>query len=180
MLGVTNPSRPPEKRLRFLPLPSEALAALADGDASVAEKTLGVALTGYFLTEEARWVWSYRLGQIENDPAAAEWLTRVVVDDAPQAAVGYAGFHGPPDASGTVELGYSVDPRWRRRGYARAILTELLARAAAAPGVRTVRATIRPDNTASMATIAGFGFAAVGEQWDARDGLETIYERPAR
>ncbi|MER5687859.1 GNAT family protein [Streptomyces sp. NPDC002205] len=59
------------------------------------------------------------------------------------------------------------------------MLTALLVRAAAEPGVRTVRATIRSDNNASLATIAGFGFTRVGEQGDERDGLEIVFEVPA-
>ena len=58
------------------------------------------------------------------------------------------------------------------------MLTELLRRAQAEPGIRTVRASISPDNTASLATVAGFGFSQVGEQWDDEDGLELIFERP--
>jgi hypothetical protein len=42
-----------------------------------------------------------------------------------------------------------------------------------------VRATISPGNAASLATISGFGFAEVGEQWDDEDGLELIFEIPA-
>jgi [ribosomal protein S5]-alanine N-acetyltransferase len=94
--------------------------------------------------------------------------------------VGHAGFHGPPDAAGMVEVGYSVDPAWRRQGYATAMVRELLQRAAGEPGVRTVRATISPDNIASLGTIAGFGFAGNGEQWDEEDGRELIFDRPAQ
>jgi [ribosomal protein S5]-alanine N-acetyltransferase len=39
-----------------------------------------------------------------------------------------------------------------------------------------VRASIRPDNTASRALVAQFRFVEVGEQWDDEDGLETIFE----
>jgi RimJ/RimL family protein N-acetyltransferase len=94
--------------------------------------------------------------------------------------VGYAGFHGPPDEAGMVEIGYTVDPQYRRQGFAKAILTALLERAAAEPAGRTVRATISPTNQASLATIAGFGFVENGEQWDEEDGLELIFERPSR
>lgn len=38
--------------------------------------------------------------------------------------------------------------------------------------------TIGPENTASLATISGFGFVEVGEQWDEVDGLELIFEVP--
>ena len=59
------------------------------------------------------------------------------------------------------------------------MLRELLRRAAAEPGVTTVRASIRPDNAGSLATIAGFGFTRHGEQWDEEDGRELIFERSA-
>ena len=38
--------------------------------------------------------------------------------------VGRAGFHGPPDAGGMVEVGYAVDPDFRRRGNAIAALLD--------------------------------------------------------
>jgi len=92
----------------------------------------------------------------------------------------HAGFHGPPDENGMVEVGYTVVPEYRRRGYARAMLAALLRRAADEPQVRTVRASISPDNAASLATIRGFGFAPAGEQWDEEDGRELLFEVPAR
>ncbi|WP_171165754.1 hypothetical protein [Streptomyces sp. I05A-00742] len=33
---------------------------------------------------------------------------------------------------------------------------------------------------ASLATISGFGFVEVGEQWDEEDGRELVFEVPAR
>ncbi len=95
------------------------------------------------------------------------------------AVVGDAGFHGPPGEAGAVEVGYTVVAGFRRQGYARAMLRELLVRAAAEPGVRTVRATIRSDNEASLATIAGFGFTRVGEKGDESEGGSLVFEVPA-
>ena len=94
--------------------------------------------------------------------------------------MGHGGFHGPPDADGVVEVAYSVDPAHRRQGYAKAMLRALLERADADPAVTAVRASIRPDNLGSRATIAGFGFKKVGEQWDPEDGLEDVFLRRCR
>jgi RimJ/RimL family protein N-acetyltransferase len=91
-------------------------------------------------------------------------------------AVGRAGFHGPPDDAGMVEVGYSIDPDRRRRGYARATLAYLLDRAGREPDVRAVRASIGPDNEPSLNLVRQFGFVEVGEQWDDEDGLEIVYE----
>jgi [ribosomal protein S5]-alanine N-acetyltransferase len=156
------------------------MSALLGDDLVRAGEEAGVPLTDYFLTDRAKWVWRYRIDQLVADPGCAPWLTRAVVSEPDGAVVGYAGFRGPPDEAGMVEIGYSVAPAYRRRGYARAMLSALMRQAAAEPGVRTIRVTISPDNVASLATIAGFGFLPVGEQWDEQDGLEHIFEVDAR
>ncbi|WP_308315716.1 GNAT family N-acetyltransferase [Streptomyces sp. ISL-100] len=165
--------------LNFVELDGAVMTALLDRDLARAGARAGVPLTDFFLTDSALWLWRYRLGQMAGDPARASWCGRLAVCGPGGAVVGHGGFHGPPDDRGMVEVGYAVDPAFRRRGYARATLTELLRRAAAAPGVSTVRASIRPDNVASLATIAGFGFTEAGELWDEGDGMEALYEVPA-
>jgi RimJ/RimL family protein N-acetyltransferase len=79
-----------------------------------------------------------------------------------------------------VEIGYAIDPAYRRRGYARAALEALLQRAASEPQVCTVRATISSDNVASYRLVSQYGFAEVGEQWDDEDGPEIVYEVDVR
>jgi [ribosomal protein S5]-alanine N-acetyltransferase len=166
--------------VHFVPLPPPVLEALLADDLATARSLTGVPLTEWFLSDEITWLWRLRLDQIAADPGSAGWIARAAVSEPDGAVIGAAGFHGPPDADGMVEVGYSTDPAHRRRGYARAMLTALLQWAAAEPSVRTVRASIRPDNVASLATIAGFGFTHVGEQWDDEDGTEYLYERPVR
>ena len=51
--------------------------------------------------------------------------------------------------------------------------------AASVPAVHVVRASISPENAASLATLRPFGFEPVGEQWDEEDGLELLFERPS-
>ncbi|WP_369372836.1 GNAT family N-acetyltransferase [Streptomyces sp. cg36] len=167
------------KHVRFVELSAKALRALADGDLAGGSAEAGVALDAHFVGERARWIFGYRADQVAKDPSAARWITRAVVSVPDGTVVGDAGFHGPPDENGMIEVGYSVVPRYRRRGYARAMLKELLVRAAGEPGVRTVRARIASDNAASLACINGFGFTRVGEQGNERDGLTIIFEVPA-
>ncbi|MFF0076853.1 GNAT family N-acetyltransferase [Streptomyces sp. NPDC005494] len=167
------------KRVRFVELSAKALRALADGDIAGGSAEAGVALDAHFVGERARWIFGYRADQLAEDPSAAPWITRAAVSEPDGAVVGDAGFHGPPDEAGMVEVGCTVVPRYRRQGYARAILKALLLRAAADPDVRTVRARIESDNTASLACIEGFGFTRVGERGDERDGLTIVFEVPA-
>ena len=121
-----------------------------------------------------------RSRQVGENPASAAWVTGVIWDEQQHLAVGRAGYHGPPDTAGMVEIGYAVDPAYRRLGYARAALEALLQRATDEPQVHTVRVTISPDNQASYELVSQYGFTEVGQQWDDEDGLEIIYEVPAR
>jgi RimJ/RimL family protein N-acetyltransferase len=78
-----------------------------------------------------------------------------------------------------VEIGYTTLPEYRRQGYGRAAVAALLRDAAAAPEVRTIRASISPNNVASLALVRSFGFEQVGDQWDEEDDLELVFERRA-
>ncbi len=172
-------TRSAPKAVELVQLPAAAIDALAAGDLSAANDAAPVALSPYFAGPQWRSTWRMRSRQLEADPAVGGWITGVIVDRVRQVAVGRAGFHGPPDPRGMVELGYAVEPTFRRQGYARAALEVLLARAADEPSVRTVRASIRPDNAASRGLVVQYGFVEVGAQWDDEDGLETIFELDA-
>jgi [ribosomal protein S5]-alanine N-acetyltransferase len=155
--------------------------ALAGGQHALAARLAEEPLTGYLLGSECIGLWRMRSQQITDDPQSAVWITRLIVALSPVVGrvVGLAGFHGPPDAIGMVEIGYRVDPTHRRHGYARAALEVLLEQAVRDLSVRIIRATISPDNTASRTLIDQYGFVEVGEQCDDEDGLEIIFERPA-
>ena len=172
--------RCPPQHVRIVHVTALVFRALANGDLAAANMASPVPLSAYFAGPEWRAVWQRRSKQVEEDPASAAWVTGVIWDERRQVAVGRAGYHGPPDPSGMVEIGYAVDPAYRRRGYARAALEALLQRAASEPQVRTVRVTISPDNLASYQLASQYGFTEVGEQWDDEDGLEIIYEVDAQ
>lgn len=164
------------RHVRIVHLSASAFRALAGGDLVAANAASPVPLSEYFVGPDWRETWRMRSEQVEQDPDSAAWVTGVIWDERQQVAVGRAGYHGPPDQSGMVEIGYAVDPAYRRRGYARAALEALLQRAAHEPQVKTVRVTISPGNTASYALASQYGFVEVGEQRDEGDGLEIIYE----
>ena len=163
--------------LRLVPLSVATMRALVAGDLAAASESAGLTATPYLV--DHAWLWAIRLAQVAQDPGALEWIARAAVTPDGQV-VGLVGFHGPPDARGMVEVAYGVDPAFRRQGFARALLRTALDWAAAVPEVRVVRASISPDNEASLATLRPFGFTHVGEQWDDEDGRELLFERPAR
>ena len=164
--------------VRIVHLSQPAHAAIAAADLAEANRLSPVPLTPVFVTEAFRSTFARRATQLLEHPEDEPWVTGVIWDDDLGLSVGAAGFHGSPDADGMVEVGYSVDPDLRRRGYARAAMRVLLDRAVAHPDVRVLRATISPDNQPSLDLIATFGLERNGEQWDEEDGLEWIFEIP--
>lgn len=170
---------PSAPQVEIVPLSIPTLHALAAGDLDTAAVTTPWSLPAVFVAEGWISTWRYRSAQVRQDPAVASWITGAVVDLDSHEVVGKAGYHGPPDVAGMVEVGYAVVPELRRRGYARAALRRLLDRAADEPAVTVVRASVSPDNVASLALVDQHGFVRVGEQWDEEDGLELVFERPA-
>ncbi|SDC19036.1 Acetyltransferase (GNAT) domain-containing protein [Sanguibacter gelidistatuariae] len=166
---------PLARSVRLVRLPTASVEALARGYLRAARAATDLALTGFLTSDGCRSVWARRSRQIADDSAEADWVTRVVVT-ASGAVVGRAGFHGAPDPTGMVEVGYEIDPMFRRQGYARAALLILLDVARAEPGVQVLRATVSPDNHASRNLVEQHSLVETGEQWDDEDGLETIFE----
>lgn len=164
--------------VRIIRLSPAAIAALAEGDLATANAHSPVPLTPWHVSEGSRSTWRYRATQAVESPEDLPWITGILWDDEAQLAVGQSGFHGAPDAAGMVEVGYGVDPAYRRRGYARAALELAIERARSEPAVHTLRATISPENEASLGLIAQYPFVRNGEQWDEEDGLELIFELP--
>ena len=97
------------------------LKALLLEDVDAATRDMD-AITPMWLAKEMKHFALYRLGQLTADPSLQEWLGRgMVLDDEEgrRRVVGSIGFHGPPDEDGRLEIGYSVDPEYRRLGFAR-------------------------------------------------------------
>jgi ribosomal-protein-alanine N-acetyltransferase len=159
-----------------LPLLSEhQLARLAAGSADEVATELNAQLTREW-ADEVRRIAGYRLRQVRELPGDAPWLLRPMLLRDGRVAVGHINFHGPPDAEGVPEIGYTVLPAYRRRGYASEAVRALFDWAMSEHGVRRFRASVSPTNQASLGLIAKLGFTRVGDQWDEEDGLELVFE----
>jgi RimJ/RimL family protein N-acetyltransferase len=121
----------------------------------------------------------FRIADLEIDPTAQPWLGRAVVltePDGTRRIIGSAGFHAPPDRDGRVEIGYRVEPAYRRQGVATEVIRGLFDWAAREHGVQRFRASVAPHNVPSLAIIRGFGFRQTGVQIDDIDGEELVFE----
>jgi [ribosomal protein S5]-alanine N-acetyltransferase len=109
----------------------------------------------------------------DGDP----WSSRsITVDDV---AVGSIGFYGPPqpavDGTPEAEIGYGLVEAARGAGYATEAVDAMVA-AAEATGAR-VRASVAPDNRASLRVLAKCGFTEL--RGSNEDG-ELVMARPLR
>ena len=171
-------SVPPIATLRFelvsMSLPFMHL--LVDRDLAGAEAKTGATVPESFPDDLDNFL-QYRIADLTEDPAAQPWLGRAIVltdADGTRRSIGSVGFHAPPDAEGRVEVGYKVQPEYRRQGVATEVVRAMFDWAHA-QGVDRFRASVSPDNVGSLAIIRGFGFEQVGVQIDDIDGEELVF-----
>jgi len=112
----------------------------------------------------------FRERLLEGGEAAVGWYGWYAIDrdgdgDAAQL-VGAGGYFGPP-VNGRVEIGYSIAPEFRRRGYATELVGALVARAFSLDGIDTVVAHTTHANPASIGVLVKSGFAEAGPDGDA-------------
>ncbi|MEO5941156.1 MAG: GNAT family N-acetyltransferase [Candidatus Limnocylindrales bacterium] len=167
------------ERLELVPYTAPMMRAVVDGDDPAAARLLGASLT-IGLDDELREFFALRLPDLVADPARLPWLARAIIlvgaaDD--RRVVGSVGFHGSPDDAGRVEIGYQVEAGSRRRGIAIEAVRAMLDWAAAEHGIHRFRASIAPDNVASLALAGRLGFVIVGRRTDDVEGEELVLER---
>jgi ribosomal-protein-alanine N-acetyltransferase len=150
---------------------------LRAGDVDSASAEIGAAVPSTLRTDLESFL-DYRIPALVVDPSIQPWIGRAIVAGRPggrREVIGTIGFHGPPDGTGQVEIGYSVEPSWRRRGVATECVRTLLGWAEA-QGIHRFRASVAPGNEPSLRLIRGFGFREVGSQIDEIDGRELVFE----
>jgi len=150
------------------------LARLALEDRSGFERSLGARVPGLWpLADFARMLPRISQGHEEGSAAGP---TRLILHPAEGAEgetlptlVGETGFHGPPDDSGTVEVGYGVLPAWRGRGIATEATGALIRHAfdGSRGRVRRVVARCLPDNPASQRVLERLGMRRAGRSGEA-------------
>ena len=101
----------------------------------------------------------------------------VLTEDGAGGRSARSGSTGRRTRDGRVEVGYRVDRRtaaqgWRQRGGRGAV--RLGARAST--GCIRFRASVAPDNAASLAAMAPVRLSQTGEQMDEIDGEELVFE----
>jgi len=165
-------------RLTLLPCAPEQLLMLIDQPERF-EQVLGLpaadGLRGFFVSDDVSPNW---LVALRNASGPDPWRHGFfVVHREGGAVIGSAGFKGPPDSTGIVEVAYGIVPSFQGCGYATEAAAALIAFAFASGRVRLVRAHTLPEANAFTRVLLKCGCRHVGQVVDPDDGPVWRWER---
>ena len=169
-------------RLDLVLMSPPLMRSMLAEDWATAGRLLGAQIPQEWRTGHWRWLGN-RPAQAEADPSVIPWLPRVQLLRQPAdrggggLVVGDAGFHGPPDDEGRVEIGYMVISEYRRRGFAEEAVRALMAWSARERGITRFRASIGLQNIPSLSLIRKLGFVQAGAYHHEELGEQLIFHR---
>lgn len=106
------------ERLKLIPLQSHQLALSLDNYRQM-QRDLGLTVTDAFLDEEMQYAMKVRLRKVLEDIGNYLWLTNwAIVHKEENQIVGFIMLKGYPNEIGEVIVGYSIEGKYRRNGYA--------------------------------------------------------------
>lgn len=153
------------------------LDALIARDRAAAARLVDYRMPADFPSPGALRLARFRREQLRRDPSWGPWLLRAIVLRDTRAMVGFVNFHGPPGvndigAGDAVELGWTVFPKHRRKGYATETARALMDWAATEHGIRRFVSATTPANGPSLRVHEKLGFKRTGQVVDG----EIIFE----
>lgn len=165
-------------RLQLIPYTPEQLLSLIDDVPEFEKKTGFIAAKGlrdFIISDEVSPAWIQKL-RASSGPDPWTYGFAVVHRES-RSVVGNAGFKGPPDEQGMVEIAYGIVPDYEGRGYATEAAALLVRFASGNSEVRLIRAHTLPTTNASTRVLTKCGFDKIGEVVDPDDGLVWRWER---
>jgi RimJ/RimL family protein N-acetyltransferase len=163
------------QRLELLALEPQAAAALPH-DRVEAAATIRASLSPDWPADDLLDVLPMQAAASAEHAQYGIW---VIVERATNTVIGDIGFLGPPGREHAVEIGYSVVPDRRRRGYAIEAAGALVQWALQQPGVDVVLARCDASNEPSIRTLERIGFSCTerhGEQLRWRLGRPSSHD----
>ena len=134
-------------------------------------------LRGFYVSDAISPAWLAAVRAAAGGPADPWTYGFFIVEKALGRVIGSAGFKGPPDQDGMVEIAYGIVPSRQGQGFATEAAGALARFAAADPRVRLLRAHTMPEANASTRVLRKCGFMHVGGVVDPEDGPVWRWER---
>lgn len=165
-------------RLILLPCAPEQLLALIEQPTRFEELTGFPAADGlreFFVSGDVSPKW---LAALRSASGPDPWRHGFfVIERERRCVIGSAGFKGPPDSAGMIEIAYGIVPSSEGRGYATEAAMALVRFALGTGEVRLVRAHTLPVANASTRVLRKCGFHHTDSVVDPEDGPVWRWER---
>lgn len=153
--------------IRIIPCSLEHMEKLIEGEeAFLATYGLHV-IDGYLPFAEAL---QYTLKMMQASQIWHPWLAYLFVFEPDRALVGLGGFKSVPSLERTIEIGYSIAPRYQGRGLATSAAQQLIKIAFASELVDYVCAHTLAEPSASTRVLEKCGMTQISETIDPEDG----------
>ncbi len=159
-------------RFTFIPSDLELLKSELESNQSLSSRLRAFVFESWPPGEYDRNAIEYFIEKLRlKGPAAEGWLGWYVLaetDSGKRDLIAAAGFFGPPDEEGSVEIGYSIVEEWRGKGAATEIVEFLVKTAFGYEYVNLIKARTSKDNAASIKVLQknGFFLSGSGEEPD--------------
>jgi RimJ/RimL family protein N-acetyltransferase len=167
------------RRLILEPITLAQVEATFAGDRRVLEDLARAAVPedwpGRALVERA---FCASLDAIRADPETRLWGDRLMIaeENGKRVVVGSVVFHGRP-SDGIAEVGYGVETRWQRQGYASEATRACVDWALDEEGIVAVTATTPPWHAASIRVLERAGLVRIGTEDHETLGEVVRFER---
>jgi len=155
------------EHLRLLPISSEHVATFFRSRSELAALIGASVPDEWPVCPESMAYWREKSDRLQE---AAGWAGYLYIHKSDGTVVGDGGFKGPPNARGTVEMGYAVVPAYRNRGLANEAAQALLDWAFKHREVNYVTAETLPQGKESMRVVEKLGMAFQGVRTDPEEG----------
>ena len=160
------------RRLRLVPQDPAHLRALIEGPENyerVSGMTPANGLREFIVSPDVSAEW---MAALRTATGVDPWKYGfAVMEHESGLVIGNAGFVGPPDSAGSVEIAYGIVPDYEGRGYATEAAAALVRYARADTRVRALCAHTLPARNASTRVLEKCGFRQAGEVDHPTDGL---------
>lgn len=159
------------QRLKLVPFSLE-LKKVTLTDREKLTEMLGVKIPDTWPGNDLAEALPFFIERTKQDPAGRVWDV-IVIHKADQIAIGGIGFHGEPDETGMVEIGYNIIPEYEGQGYATEMARAVIAWALQRPEITRVTAECLDTNIGSIRVLEKVGMSRLppeGEmlRWEIR------------
>ena len=151
--------------LKLVACSVEMLQSLID-DAIDLSELMGVQVPKDWPAEELKEVAPYFIKILTESPDMEGRLCWFIVEKDQDFVIGSIGFKAEPDKDGIVEIGFGIDPAFRRKGYATEAVRGLTGWALSQNDIQKVIAECELDNKPSVKVLEKAGMQRIGVEKD--------------